>query len=122
MLQTALLLLLVVRQMKKMHHSLLRVCVAASSVAISGSSLAQYKIYGQSVDRNVFGEIAFQLERRIMDYVFAKCLPDDTVLRSDLGKSRRVYGYTVSRIGELISEEVLDLHNSLTTSFVLVNI
>ncbi|XP_046585415.1 LOW QUALITY PROTEIN: uncharacterized protein LOC124292376 [Haliotis rubra] len=49
----------------------------------------------------ILGEIAFQLERRILDYVFARNKPEDR----DRAK-RRFYGYTVSNIPFMIAKEV----------------
>ncbi|XP_067650945.1 uncharacterized protein [Haliotis asinina] len=49
----------------------------------------------------ILGEIAFQLERRILDYVFARNKPEDR----DRAK-RRFYGYTVSNIPFMINKEV----------------
>jgi hypothetical protein len=54
--------------------------------------------------KNILGEVAFQLERRILDYVFAKSFPDDWAM--DNPHRRRFYGYTVSNIGEMINKEV----------------
>ncbi|XP_041376219.1 platelet binding protein GspB-like isoform X3 [Gigantopelta aegis] len=50
------------------------------------------------------GEIAFQLERRILDYVFRR----NDRHRSGLCHRRRFYGYTVSNIPSMISKEAED--------------
>lgn len=56
--------------------------------------------------KNIVGEIAFQLERRILDYVFANHLPAVELESSGMARKRRFYGYTVNNIGEMINREV----------------
>ena len=57
-------------------------------------------------DKSVLGEVAFQLERRILDYVFANSLPEEACDHSAAARRRRFYGYTVNNIGEMINREV----------------
>ncbi|XP_025086247.1 uncharacterized protein LOC112559328 isoform X1 [Pomacea canaliculata] len=57
--------------------------------------------------KNIVGEIAFQLERRILDYVFANHLPAVELESSGMARKRRFYGYTVNNIGEMINREAL---------------
>lgn len=57
--------------------------------------------------KSILGEVAFQLERRILDYVFINSLPAAELPNSSgAARKRRFYGYTVNNIGEMINREV----------------
>lgn len=55
-------------------------------------------------NKRIIGEVAFQLDRRILEYVFTwKYSPD-----SSQDKRRRFYGYTISNMGAMIRKEATD--------------
>ncbi|XP_070188505.1 uncharacterized protein [Littorina saxatilis] len=56
---------------------------------------------------NMLGEVAFQLERRILDYVFANGLPETALDSRMASQNRFLSGYTVSNIGEMINKEAV---------------
>ncbi|XP_071175315.1 uncharacterized protein [Mytilus edulis] len=55
-------------------------------------------------NKRIIGEVAFQLDRRILEYVFTwKYTPE-----SSDDKRRRFYGYTISNMGAMIRKEATD--------------
>ncbi|XP_060084632.1 uncharacterized protein LOC132563888 [Ylistrum balloti] len=52
--------------------------------------------------KRLIGEIAFQLDRRILEYVFSKKFVPDKENR------KRYYGYSISNVGEMIRKEAMD--------------
>ncbi|XP_064611872.1 speriolin-like protein [Liolophura sinensis] len=55
--------------------------------------------------RRLVGEIAFQLDRRILDYVFSG---DDSTSANSKARKKRYYGYTVTHIFDKIRAECKD--------------
>ncbi|XP_050395508.1 speriolin [Patella vulgata] len=96
------------------------------SVSAQSSASWQTQTSGTSVVRSatfrpshrLLGEISFQLERRILDYIFAK-----RVKGQKERLHRRFYGYTVSNIPSMITRESigkdgkLDLKKKVTYQF-----
>ncbi|KAL5022783.1 hypothetical protein ScPMuIL_001938 [Solemya velum] len=58
--------------------------------------------------RRLVGEVAFQLDRRILDYVFCKRYPQEQGKRK-----RRFYGFSLVHIGQMILKEATDAYGKL---------
>lgn len=54
-------------------------------------------------NKRIIGEIAFQLDRRILEYVFAW----RHAIETSRDKRRRFYGYTVNNMGAMIRKEAV---------------
>ena len=58
--------------------------------------------------KSLLGEIAFQLEKRILDYVFRDL--HDCDITKVKARDRLLFGYTLSNIGEMINTVVRHTH------------
>lgn len=58
--------------------------------------------------RRLIGELSFQLDRRILEYVFCK-----RYTREDGKRKRRFYGFSVINISQMIRKEATDAHGKL---------